>query len=101
MTRGWRSGSAGGWSSARPGGALGDGAQIVPPADRAIEAAIEAVGTLADVPLSDRWATLGEEAVDAYLDSVAAVPRTPHRQLTVAATALHGVGGAVLAAAFR
>jgi phosphomannomutase len=29
------------------------------------------------------------------------VPRTPHRELRIAATALHGVGGAVLAAALR
>jgi phosphomannomutase len=84
-----------------PGGAAGDGAQIVPPADLAIEAAIEAVGPLAGVPLSDGWTTLGEDLLESYLDSVAAVPRTPHRELTVAATALHGVGGAVLAAAFR
>jgi phosphomannomutase len=84
-----------------PGGAAGDGAQIVPPADLAIEAAIEAVGPLAGVPLSDAWTTLGEDLLESYLDSVAAVPRTPHRELTVAATALHGVGGAVLAAAFR
>jgi phosphomannomutase len=87
--------------SVAPGGAAADGAQIVPPADRAIEAAIAAVGPLSAVPLSDTWATLGEDVLEAYLDSVAAVPRTAHRELTVAATALHGVGGAVLAAAFR
>jgi phosphomannomutase len=84
-----------------PGGAAGDGAQIVPPADRGIEAAIDAVGPLAGVPLSDAWTTLGEDIVEAYLDGVAAVPRTPHRDLTVASTALHGVGGALLAAALR
>ena len=87
--------------SVAPGGAAGDGAQIVPPADLAIEAAIEAVGPLSGVPLSDGWTTLGEDLLESYLDSVAAVPRTPHRELSVASTALHGVGGAVLAAAFR
>jgi phosphomannomutase len=87
--------------SVAPGGAAGDGAQIVPPADRDIEAAIAAVGPLADVPLSEGWTTLGEEVLESYLDAVAAVPRTPHRELTVAATALHGVGGEVLAEAFR
>jgi phosphomannomutase len=87
--------------SVAPGGAAGDGAQIVPPADRDIEAAIAAVGPLAGVPLSDGWTALGEDVLESYLDAVAAVPRTPHRELTVAATALHGVGGEVLAAAFR
>lgn len=78
---------------------LADGAQLVPPADREIEAAIAAVGSLAGVPLSDRWTRLGDEVLAAYLSAVATVPRTPHRELTVAATALHGVGARVLAAA--
>jgi phosphomannomutase len=84
-----------------PGGAAGDGAQIVPPADSGIEAAIGAVGPLAGVPLSDTWETLGEEVLEAYLDAVSRVPRTPHRELRIAATALHGVGGEVLSAALR
>ncbi|MBI1757769.1 MAG: phospho-sugar mutase [Actinobacteria bacterium] len=87
--------------AASPGGVAGDGAQIVPPADGDIEAAIGAVRSLADVPLSPAWHTLGEEVLEAYLDAVAAVPRTPHRELRIAATALHGVGGAVLSAALR
>ena len=80
---------------------LADGAQLVPPADREIEAAIAAVGSLAGVPLSDAWTTLGEEVLAAYLSAVADVPRTPHRELTIASTALHGVGGPVLAAALE
>jgi phosphomannomutase len=87
--------------AASPGGPAGDGAQVVPPADRDIEAAIAAVGPLAGVPMSPCWTVLGEEIVEAYLDAVATVPRTPHRELRIAATALHGVGGAVLAAALR
>ena len=91
--------------AATPGGSAsdpaGDGAQIIPPADRDIEAAIGAVGPLAEVPMSPGWAMLGEEIVEAYLDAVASVPRTPHRKLRIAASALHGVGGAVLAAALR
>ena len=38
---------------------LGDGAQLVPPADRQIEAAIAAVGPAREVPLGDEWLTLG------------------------------------------
>ena len=43
---------------------LGDGSQIVPPADAEISAEIEAVGPLAGVPRSDDWETLGEEVLD-------------------------------------
>jgi phosphomannomutase len=77
-----------------------DGAQIVPPTDAAIEAAIAAVGPLATVPLSDRYEVLGEEVLESYLDRVAAVPRTAHRDLRTVHTALHGVGAGVLRAAF-
>ncbi len=43
---------------------LGDGSQIVPPADTEISARIDAVGALADVPRGEAWTTLGEEVVD-------------------------------------
>lgn len=83
------------------GGVTGAGAQIVPPADRQIEAAIRAVGRLADVPLGAPGKTLGDEVVTGYLRSAAQVvaPASP-RQLTVAYTPLHGVGAAVLREAF-
>jgi phosphomannomutase len=77
---------------------LADGAQIVPPADAAIEAAIEAVGPLSTVPLSTSYGQV--EVADAYLTAVAAVPRTPYRALSIVYTAMHGVGAATLAAAF-
>ena len=69
---------------------LGDGSQIVPPADAEISAEIEAVGPLAGVPRSDDWETLGEEVLDAYLDRVAGlvdadVPARPDRRLHPAA----------------
>jgi phosphomannomutase len=76
------------------------GAQIVPPTDAAIEAAIGAIGPLSTVALSDRYSVLGDEVLESYLDAVAAVPRTPHRTLRTVHTALHGVGAAVLRAAF-
>ncbi|SET78683.1 phospho-sugar mutase [Geodermatophilus poikilotrophus] len=75
---------------------LGDGAQLVPPADREIEAAIAAVGPAREVPGSDDWLTLGD---DVEADYVAAVVRAldpgrvPDRdRLVVAYTAMHGVG---------
>jgi phosphomannomutase len=80
---------------------LADGAQIVPPADAAIEAAIEAVGPLATVPLSDSYAVLDSTVEESYLDAVVRVPRTPHRELRIVYTAMHGVGASVLQAALR
>ncbi len=80
---------------------LGDGSQIVPPADAEISAAIAAVGPLAAVPRSDRWETLGEDVLDAYLDRVASLvdPASP-RDLRIVYTPLHGVGRDVVLAAF-
>ena len=78
----------------------GSGAQIVPPTDSGIEAAIEAVGPLSTVELSDSYAVLGDEVLAAYLDAVAAVPVTDHRRLRTVHTALHGVGAGVFRAAF-
>ena len=40
---------------------LGDGGQIVPPADAEISAAIDAVGLLADVPRGKGWQVAGDE----------------------------------------
>ncbi|MGY1805567.1 phospho-sugar mutase [Blastococcus sp. SYSU D00922] len=83
---------------------LGDGAQLVPPADRQIEAAIAAVGPAREVPLSDDWLTLGD---DVQADYVAAVvdalepARVPGRDaLVVAYTAMHGVGAETTRAVF-
>ena len=73
---------------------LGDGSQIVPPADAEISADIDAVGALADVPLGESWDDLGDEVVDAYLAAVSSLvrPETP-RDLVMVYTPLHGVGG--------
>ncbi|MFG1674305.1 phospho-sugar mutase [Micromonospora sp. NPDC049282] len=86
---------------AQLGGELGAGAQIVPPADAGIEAAIRAVGALLEVPLGPAGQVLGDDLVAAYVDRAAAVvdPAGP-RDLKVAYTPLHGVGAAVLTAAF-
>ncbi|MFY1634149.1 phospho-sugar mutase [Solwaraspora sp. WMMB335] len=83
------------------GGVAGAGAQIVPPADGEIEAAIRAIGRLAEVPLGGPGKTLDDEVVAGYLRSAAAVvrPAAP-RALTVAYTPLHGVGAAVVRDAF-
>ncbi|MBM7770124.1 phosphomannomutase [Actinokineospora baliensis] len=75
------------------------GAQIIPPADREIEAAIAAVGPAVSVPVSASWTEA--DVLPSYLDSVATLPRGTARTLQIAATALHGVGAGPLALALR
>jgi phosphomannomutase len=80
---------------------LGDGSQIVPPADAEISAEIAAVGPLAGIPRGDDWETLDDSVLDDYLDRVASLldPSSP-RDLQVVYTPLHGVGRDVLLGAF-
>ena len=72
---------------------LGDGSQIVPPADAEIAARIAAVGPLADVPRGDPGKVLAEDIVDRYLDTVAGLAADGPRDLRLVYTPLHGVGG--------
>ena len=85
---------------AQLGGPSGAGAQIVPPADAGIEAAIQTVGRLVEVKLGEPGTVLDDTIINAYVDSAAAVVSDGPRDLTVAYTPLHGVGGEVFAAAF-
>jgi len=72
---------------------LGDGSQIVPPADAEISARIAAVGRLGDVPRGEPGPPLGEDVVDRYLDTVAGLAGDGPRDLRLVYTPLHGVGG--------
>ncbi|MET8146984.1 phospho-sugar mutase [Actinoplanes sp. NPDC049668] len=85
---------------AQLGGPGGAGAQIVPPADSGIEAAIQTAGPVTAVPLGEPGTVLEEQIVQGYVDSAAAVVAPGPRDLRVAYTPLHGVGGEVFAAAF-
>ncbi|WP_330283256.1 phospho-sugar mutase [Streptomyces sp. NBC_00588] len=81
---------------------LGDGSQIVPPADAEIAAEIDAIAALADVPRPEEgWEILGEDVPDAYLARTDAVlaPGSARTARTVY-TAMHGVGKDTLLAAF-
>jgi len=81
---------------------LGDGSQIVPPADAEIAAEIDAVRALADVPRpTTGWETLDDTVLDAYLARTDAVlaPDSPRTARTVY-TPMHGVGRDTLLAAF-
>jgi phosphomannomutase len=77
-----------------------DGAQIVPPLDSEISAAIDAVGRVDALPLGDGWTVLGDEIVEAYLDALAGLPLGDAREITTVYTPLHGVGREVLLRAF-
>ncbi len=72
---------------------LGDGSQIVPPADLEISAQIEAVRSVSAVPRAEGWRVLGDDVVEAYLEAVASLPSPDSpRELTMVYTPLHGVG---------
>ncbi|NYJ04678.1 phospho-sugar mutase [Petropleomorpha daqingensis] len=85
---------------------LGDGRQLVPPADKQIEAAIAAVGRAREVPLSDDWLTLDDDIEADYVAAVvravdpSTVPAIVREGLTVAYTAMHGVGADTTRAVF-
>jgi phosphomannomutase len=81
---------------------LGDGTQIVPPADAEISAHIEAVGALEGVRRATGWWRLDEAIVDSYVSSVVGVlDAGGPRELGVVYTPLHGVGGTTVAAAMQ
>ncbi len=76
---------------------LGDGRQIVPPADAEMAALIDAVGPVAALPRSDDHITLGDDIVQDYIAQAALVPqRDTPRDVVSLHTAMHGVGSTVL-----
>lgn len=76
---------------------LGDGRQIVPPADVEIAALIAEVGPLAQIPRSDDHETLDDGIVADYVAQAARVPqRDTPRDVVSLHTAMHGVGSTVL-----
>ncbi len=86
---------------------LSDGAQIVPPADTDIEAAIAAVGPLAGIPLAQLDSALitwhGAEMMQAYLDAIMTeLGQAPASAawLRFVYTPLHGVAGRLALRAF-
>ena len=84
-------------------GGSGRGAQIVPPYDAEIAAHIEAAPPAADVPVAtEGWRTAGPALLaDYYLAVGALADEEAPRRLSIVATPLHGVGGAVLEQVLR
>jgi phosphomannomutase len=78
---------------------LGDGSQIVQPADVEISSRIDEVAkhSLYDVPRSDSYSVLGDEVAAAYVNRLTAlVPPDAPRELHWVYTPLHGVGGSLV-----
>lgn len=81
---------------------MGDGSQIVPPAEAEIATRISEIARhdLNDVPRSTDYSIVGSELVSAYLGRIASlVPGDADRDLRWVYTPLHGVGAAVVAGA--
>jgi phosphomannomutase len=82
-------------------------AQIVPPTDALIAAAIEAAGPAADIPVDDPLASERVAPVDAaivdrfFAELAAARPTVEGPDLPIVYTPLHGVAGELVARALR
>lgn len=74
---------------------LGDGSQIVAPADVDIAASIAGIGPMSTIKESDAYHVLDEGVIDAYVTRALALLRPGPRKLAALYTALHGVGGEV------
>jgi phosphomannomutase len=77
-----------------------DGAQIIPPQDAGIEAAIAMAPGAAQLPMSGDFVTLDAQVRRAYLAAITSRSLLPDRDVTIAYTPLHGVGGELMAEAF-
>ncbi|GGU08218.1 phospho-sugar mutase [Nocardioides albus] len=81
---------------------LGDGSQIVPPADAAIAQRIAAVDKISSVTRGAPGRTISEDLVDSYLDTVVGLlEEGGARDLTTVYTPLHGVGGDLVQLAMK
>ncbi|MEV3921497.1 phospho-sugar mutase [Actinomadura coerulea] len=76
-----------------------DGAQIVPPTDAEISAAIDAVGRVDELPLGEGWPV--HDGAGLYLDAVSSLRLGGDRDVSIVYTPLHGVGRDVLLTAFE
>lgn len=78
---------------------LADGAQLAPPSDVEIEAAVTAAPPAVSIPTAATATTA--DVTEAYLDRVGRLPRGTARTLRIALTPMHGVGGETAVLALR
>jgi phosphomannomutase len=77
------------------------GAQIVPPSDGQIEQAISELGDAITIARAESgWEVLDTELVDRYVSEVSALAGN-EKNVRIALTPMHGVGGATAVAALR
>jgi len=74
---------------------LGDGSQIVPPADGEISACIAAVGPVNEIPRSRDYVVLGDDLLADYEARAVSLLAPGPRDAQAVYTAMHGVGGEV------
>jgi phosphomannomutase len=80
---------------------LQDGIQLTSPVDKEIEQLIESVGSLKDVPLGTNIETVSEAIIESYVDNITQAIATPGvKDLNIAYTPLHGVGGELVKKVF-
>ena len=78
-----------------------DGAQIAPPTDVEIEAAIRSVRSAREIPLAPQGVSvLDESLVDAYVSAVSGLVGAGPRDARIVHTAMHGVGTEVVRKVF-
>jgi len=84
---------------------LGDGAQIIPPADAEIEERISRLGPLSAIPVTDSGGPLevqhGDEVARAYLSAIAKPLPGTRPELHVVYTPMHGVARELMLRAIR
>ncbi len=80
---------------------LGDGSQIVPPADEEIADRIASVGPVADIPRGGAGEVLGDDVLERYLQTVVDLAGGGTHDLEVVYTPLHGVGGSSVVSALQ
>lgn len=77
---------------------LGDGRQIVSPADQEISSHIRAVSDIREVPMSEMGSSLPREVLDAYIQRTSntflcgPMPKSDKQKVVAVYTAMHGVG---------
>ena len=82
---------------------LGDGCQIVPPADADIAKEMERIASttsVQDIPKNDDWLTLGDDVLADYIARATATvtneQKNNNQHITTVITPMHGVGGETL-----
>jgi phosphomannomutase len=80
----------------RPVGDGYEGSQIVPPVDSEIAFHINEVTSVASVHMGQEWLTLDDSVVQEYISRTVALAPSGPRDIRIAYTPLHGVGGEVI-----